>query len=138
MTRTLSGRETLQRLDRTIAETRRALADAIDAKDTADTRRAEVRDGQVEAYRALADIRLDLLREEDARKTFDDLHREAEALLDAQDGFVAEQAKDLAAASEAIADLEKKTWSPRSRTGRFGRSLRNASVRNSRQVANGH
>ncbi len=106
MTGTLDGREALNRLDTTIAATRQALADAIAATDAGDTRRAEVRDSQVEAYRALAALRFDLVQRAEGLETLDRLHRDAAALLDEQDRFVADVSAALDAAAARIAGLE--------------------------------
>ncbi|MEO0881800.1 MAG: hypothetical protein AAFY34_03615 [Pseudomonadota bacterium] len=103
MTRILSGRQTLRRLDSMIADTREALADAISANDAADTRRAEVRDEQIAAFRALADVRMDLITN---LTDLDQLHRDAITLLAQQDEFVAEAASRIETASQRIKDLE--------------------------------
>lgn len=106
MTRILTGRDTLQRLDMMIAETRQSLADAISNNDAADTRRAEVREEQVEAYRALARLRIDLLTGNPETDKIDDIHRKAEQLIQQQDNFVEQTADDLAATAQTIENLE--------------------------------
>ncbi|MEO1407149.1 MAG: hypothetical protein AAFV54_11745, partial [Pseudomonadota bacterium] len=106
MTRILTGRQTLHRFDMMIAETRQALADAISTNDAADTRRAEVRDEQVAAFRALADMRLNFLQDGIAASDLDELHRTANLLLEQQDEFVSETAAKIQGASNRIKDLE--------------------------------
>ncbi|MEL7481232.1 MAG: hypothetical protein AAGJ29_06705 [Pseudomonadota bacterium] len=103
----MNGRDALRRLDGAIVNTREALANAVRAKDDADTRRAEVGDAQIDGYRALAEIRLDLLKRPEDLDSLDRLHQEASDLLDAQDAFVEEILSALHATSERIGELEK-------------------------------
>ena len=107
MTRILTGRDALRRLDGVIAETRQAMADAISANDAADTRRAEVRDEQVEAFRALADIRIDLLQRKPGLGRLDQLHQRADDLLQQQDTFVDRIADALAESQAGLLELER-------------------------------
>jgi len=93
-------------MDGMIAETRQALADAISANDAADTRRAEVRDEQVEAFKTLAALRIDLLSNGQRTSDLDALHRRATLLLEQQDDFVADTAKSLSATADKIKALE--------------------------------
>ncbi|MEO0720896.1 MAG: hypothetical protein AAFY43_01970 [Pseudomonadota bacterium] len=104
---TLNGREALSRLDRSISDVRKALASAIEDAERAQTRRAEVRDGQVEAYRALAGIRLDLAASLDVSE-LDALHLKARDLIDDHQAYIARSASALEAAADTLEALEEK------------------------------
>lgn len=107
MVKILNGRAALNRVDMAIADLRRALGDAIEAAETGEARRAEVRDGQVKTYRALADIRLDIAASAPT-KTLDELHSEARRLLVAHEAHVEKSQDALDTASDRLAELEAK------------------------------
>ena len=90
----LGGREALAEFDREISGLRRTLSDALDEVENAESRQAELRQEQAEAYRALALIRLDVVA---AGLSLDDLQgaeRKARELLE-QHGDYAERQQEL-------------------------------------------
>lgn len=103
----ITGREALSTFDRALGRLRDKVAQAIDAADEIDHRDAEVRHEQIERFLKLTDIRLDEIADADPAD-LDRLHRDAKRLLDAHDTYVAEESERLAAASEAILELERK------------------------------
>ncbi|MEM6900031.1 MAG: hypothetical protein AAF583_09700 [Pseudomonadota bacterium] len=107
MTRILTGRQTLLQLDGMIASAREALSDIIASNDAVDTRRVEVREEQVAAFRALAELRVDVLRNYETND-LDEVHRAALDLLAQQDDFVEETATRITDASNRIKALEDK------------------------------
>jgi hypothetical protein len=103
----VSGPEALRRFDGAIAELRRMVSDSIAAAEGISGREAEVRKVQVEAFRELALIRLNVIDDLEAAQ-LDRLHAAAKTLLDKHDEFVASSQQELDSASARIADLEKK------------------------------
>ncbi|MCF6329385.1 MAG: hypothetical protein L3J02_06260 [Henriciella sp.] len=106
MRKSITGQNTLRIIDGAIAGLRRQVGDAIVAAENIDAREAQIRDGQVTCYTALAGIRLDLMRRSDDADDLDRAHRQAARLLDQHDAFIAEQSTALDSASEKIKTLE--------------------------------
>ncbi|MEL6859076.1 MAG: hypothetical protein AAFO74_11865 [Pseudomonadota bacterium] len=102
----ITGREALTTFDRAVARLRDRLAKAIDAADELDHREADVRREQIQRYLALTDIRLDEIADTDEQE-LDRLHRQAKALLDDHDTYVAEEARRLASVAEKLETLER-------------------------------
>lgn len=101
-----SGRDTLHRLDAAIAEARGAIARAGDAA-AEDARLVAALDArEIEAFRALADIRLDLLRKDEIDSSLGEADRKAKALMAAHEAHLADAAADRDAAASEIARLE--------------------------------
>ncbi len=107
MRKSITGQNTLRIIDGAIAGLRRQVGDAIVAAENIDAREAQIRDGQVTCYTALAGIRLDLMRRSDDADDLDRAHRKAARLLDQHDVFIAEQSTALDSASEQIRTLEE-------------------------------
>ncbi len=101
-----TGREALHRLDRAIAEARRDLAQFSDAAAVDSRALAQIDKAQVGVFRRLADIRLDLLREEEANASLGSADLEAERLIAEHEGAVATFAAERDAAEEEIERLE--------------------------------
>lgn len=108
MSRQITGPDALQRLDLSIADMRRMVADAIGAADSINARQAEVRDAQVSQYRELAGIRLDVIAGPVDDAALDKLHRTARELLEKHDDFVEQTSRALAEADRKLRDLESK------------------------------
>lgn len=108
MARKISGPDTLDRIDRDIAQMRRRVGDAIETAENIEARETEVKAEQVRLYRELADIRMDVLDDMEAPKRLDTAHRKALELLDAHDSYLEEKEQALAAADAAISELEDK------------------------------
>ena len=106
MPKQISGPDALQRLDMSIADMRRMVADAISAADSVNAREAEVRDAQVSQYQELADIRMDVIAGAMDDNTLDQLHRAARDLLEKHDAYVEQTARALTAADEKLRNLE--------------------------------
>lgn len=102
----ITGREALSTFDRAVGRLRDKVAKAIDAADDLDHREGEIRQEQVDRFMKLADIRMDEIAESDPAD-LDRLHRDAKRLLDDHETYVDAEAERLAAASEAIATLER-------------------------------
>ena len=104
----IPGLEALSRIDLSIADMRRMVADAIAAADKAAARAAEVRQEQMAHYRELAGIRLDVVSGDVDKGQFDKLHTAARKLLDQHADYVKGEAEALEAAAARIAALEAK------------------------------
>ena len=102
----ITGREALSTFDRAVGRLRDKVAKAIDAADDLDHREAEIGQEQIDRFLKLTDIRLDEIEESDPAD-LDRMHRDAKRLLDDHEAYVASEAEQLAAASEAIATLER-------------------------------
>ncbi|MEL7489223.1 MAG: hypothetical protein AAGJ73_00775 [Pseudomonadota bacterium] len=102
-----SGRAALHRLDRSIADARRTLSDASNAAAVDARALAEIDTRQVDVYRRLADIRLDLIREDDTGESLGAADREAERLIAKHDGALATFAERRDAAEAEIERLER-------------------------------
>jgi len=105
MSKTLTGQQALQEIDRSVARMRRRVSDAVKEVELAQRRAAEVRDEQVLAYRALADIRLQVLSEDEATE-LDSLHKQAVSLLAEHDAYVFAAEESVTAAREHLDTLE--------------------------------
>jgi len=106
MSKSITGQNTLRIIDGTIAGLRRQVGDAISAAENIDAREAQIRDGQVTCYTALASIRLDLMQRSEDADHLDQAHRKAAKLLDQHDVYITKQAAALERASEQIKTLE--------------------------------
>ncbi len=101
----ITGFEALQNFDTTLQRLRKKVADAIDAAEELDHREADIQHEQLDHFRTLAEVRLGLIERGEADLA-DRAHREAKALLEQHDAYVADEAKQLAAAAKAIKALE--------------------------------
>lgn len=102
----VGGRDALAELDRGISNLRRALSDALDDIDTAESRQAELRQEQAEAYRALAEIRLDVVA---AGLSIDELQgaeSKARDLLESHDAYAAHQQEQVDKSAAEVSQLE--------------------------------
>ncbi len=107
MARMITGRDTLKLLDNRIARSRRQLDLAIDAANRAKAQVTEIRAEQVSAYRALAQIRIDLLHQTSpAEPSLNSVEKRALILLDSHEAYVAAEQEKIRAASDEIAQLE--------------------------------
>ena len=100
----IGGRDALAELDHGISRLRRTLSDALEDIDSAESRQAELRQEQAEAYRELAKIRLDVVA---AGLSIDDLQgaeSRARDLLESHDEYAALQQKRV---DESAAELSK-------------------------------
>ncbi|MBB34308.1 MAG: hypothetical protein CME88_08390 [Hirschia sp.] len=107
MAQMISGRDSVRQIDSVIAQLRTQVADAIEAADEAQARRTQVRQEQVMAYRALADLRLSLLSSGQGRDSLMASERKALDLLAAHEDHVAENQRKLDAAAAEILRLEE-------------------------------
>ena len=105
MSKTLTGQQALQEIDRSVARMRRRVSDAVKEVELTQRRAAEVRDEQVLAYRELADIRLQVLSEDEATE-LDSLHMQAESLLAEHDAYVAAAEGKVSAARTDLDTLD--------------------------------
>ena len=102
----IGGRDALAEFDRGISSLRRTLSDALEEIDTAESRQAELRQEQAEAYQQLAKIRLDVVA---AGLSIDDLQgaeSQARELLESHDEYAARQQERVDQSSALITDLE--------------------------------
>ncbi|MEZ5955219.1 MAG: hypothetical protein R3C13_13055 [Hyphomonas sp.] len=106
--RNIPGLEALSRIDMSIADMRRMVADAISSADSATARAAEVRGAQVAHYKELAEIRLDVVADGVAQGRLDGLHSQARKLLDEHADYVKREGEALDAAARKIKELEDK------------------------------
>ncbi len=106
MARKLSGYDTLGIIDDSIVDMRRMLSDAIAEAEQFDIRQARVQSEQVELFRDLAAIRLDVVQESEGATQFDAIHAEASRLMDEHDVYVQDYADALSAADDEIRKLE--------------------------------
>ena len=101
-----SGRDALHRIDATIADARKYLARALDAA-SADGQRAAALDGrELEAYAALADLRIEHLRHDGVAANLGAADRKARDLIRSHEGRLAALAGERDAAAADIARLE--------------------------------
>ena len=106
MPRQIHGSDALQRLDMSIADMRRMVADAMAAAENVNVREAEVRSEQVDHYRELADIRIDVIAGTIDDTQLDTLHKAARELLQQHEDYVASESQALSEADETLTDLE--------------------------------
>lgn len=102
-----SGRAALHRLDRSIADARRTLSDASNAAAVDARALAEIDTRQVNVYQRLADIRLDLIREDNTGETLGAADTEAERLIAKHDSVLATFADRRDAVEAEIEQLER-------------------------------
>lgn len=101
-----TGRDALHRIDATLADARKYLARASDAA-AADAGRAAALDGrELEAYRALADLRIEHLKQDGIVQSLGAADRKARDLIASHGARVAALAADRDRASAEIARLE--------------------------------
>ena len=102
----IGGRDALAELDRGISSLRRTLSGALEDIDTAESRQAELRQEQSEAYRELAKIRLDVVA---AGLSIDELQgaeSQAHKLLESHDDYAARQQERVDQSAAEISALE--------------------------------
>ena len=99
-----SGRQALHRLDASIAEARHTLSRASNTAAVDARALAEIDKSQVEIFMKLAEMRLDLIREDETGASLGAADREAERLMGQHDGLVTTLA---AKRDEAEAEIEK-------------------------------
>ncbi len=104
----IDGPDVLLRFDEEIADVRAALRDAMDEAEETDAQRAALQDEQLTLYRALAEIRLDLMRRDDMRDDLDRLHQEAVSLIDQHEAYVQGEREALVVAATEIETLEER------------------------------
>ena len=102
----INGRDALQTVDAIIADARRALAAALDLVDTQSRRSAEIQREQLGAYRALADVRIDLIQKRHNGVDLQGIDRRAAELLDQHEEFVERESGRLEALVAEIAQFE--------------------------------
>lgn len=102
----LSGREALSVIDRAARSAREALSVAMNAADKIETDRARLAEARVKEIRALAALRVDLLRQGESGVDLDDAERRAIDLLKEQEEFIERAAANIAKVDEEISNLE--------------------------------
>lgn len=102
-----TGRDALHRIDETIAEARRRLSGAGDAAARDSARAALIARREVEAFRALADLRLGALKNGEEGSGLGPADRRARELVAAHEAKVTTLAEARDAAAEALARLER-------------------------------
>lgn len=107
MTKIIDGRTVLGELDTSIVKMRRMVSDAIAAAESTEAREAEIRDEQVQNYKSLAKIRMDIVAHAPDPQQLDKLHQEAAELLRQHADYVRREAKALDEAAAEIAELEQ-------------------------------
>lgn len=103
-----SGRDILHHIDRFIADARQTAS--ATSKTVADDARAlaQIDKTQVEVFRRLADIRIDLLRDDENKSTLGTVDRKAEDLIDNHQSAVDRVNNERADAEKEIEQLEQK------------------------------
>lgn len=101
-----TGRDALHRIDQSIAETRVHLSGASDAAARDAGRAAEIARREFEAFRALAELRIGVLKEGAAASSLGAADRKAQALISAHDVKVTELAAARDRSAESVARLE--------------------------------
>lgn len=100
------GRDALHQVDRSIADARDALKHASDSMARDSTRATENAQRELEAFRALAELRLAMLKDGAAVASLGAVDRKARELIAAHDAKVAELARARDAAAGAVEQLE--------------------------------
>ncbi len=103
----IAGPDALRRIDGATVEMRRMLEEAIASADRVVARQTELRGHEVELYRRLATVRLEVIDDADPTR-LDRLHVAARELLDQHDKYVAWELSELQKAAAEIAALEAK------------------------------
>lgn len=101
-----SGRDALHQLDASIANARHTLGRASNAAATDARALAEIDHSQVEIFMSLAEMRLELIRDDDTGASLGAADRDAQKLIDQHEGAVADLAKKRDDAATHIAALE--------------------------------
>jgi len=102
-----SGRQALHRLDASIAEARNTLSRASNSAAVDARALAEIDKSQVEIFMRLAEMRLDLIREDDTGASLGAADREAGRLIGKHDGVVTTLAAERDDAEAEIEKLER-------------------------------
>jgi len=102
----INGRDALHTVDTVIADARRALAAALEMVDTQSRRSAEIQREQLGAYRALADVRIDLIQKQHNGVDLQGIDRRAAELLGQHEEFVERESRQLEALVTEIAGFE--------------------------------
>ena len=101
-----SGRNALHQLDASIAQARHTLGRASDSAAIDARSLAEIDKSQVDIFMQLAELRLDLIRDDDTGASLGSTDREAEKLINQHEGAVAELAAKRDEAATRITALE--------------------------------
>ncbi|MEE2691494.1 MAG: hypothetical protein VX640_08145 [Pseudomonadota bacterium] len=101
-----AGRDALHRLDAEIAAARKAIARASDTAAEDARLHAALETREIDAFRALAEIRLDLLRKDEIETSLGAADRKAKELMAAHEAHIAELAEARDNAANEIARLE--------------------------------
>lgn len=102
----LDGRDVLKRLDRVIADARRALTDAIRSEEDAGADLAEIRRETARAYAGLAELQLAAVEDGADLAELDRLDAEIDDLMAAQTDFVDKLLAELERLADAISRSE--------------------------------
>lgn len=102
----LSGRDALRKVDMVIADARGALTAALDTVDTQARRSAEIQREQLEAYRGLADVRIDLIQKRHNGADLQGIDRRAAELMAEHETFVERESGRLDALVAEIVQFE--------------------------------
>ncbi len=102
----LGGREALAEMDREIGTLRRTLSDALEDAEASDSRQAELRQQQAEAYRSLAKIRLDVVAAGISLDDLDGAERKARELLEHHEEYTEQQQDKVDECAAEISKLE--------------------------------
>ena len=107
MATTIEGHEALAQLDSLIAARRQRLNDLLTSVEENRARAAHLHKEQVDRYRQLAEIRLDILDDEDQVGALQQLHNAARDLLDEHEVAIAREEAALAELGAQINALEE-------------------------------
>lgn len=102
----INGRDALHNVDMVIADARRALTTALDAVDMQARRGAEVQREQLQAYRAMADVRIDLIQKRHNGADLQGIDQKAAELMRQHETFVERETARLEALAAEISQLE--------------------------------
>ncbi|WOI54428.1 hypothetical protein [Parvularcula sp. LCG005] len=103
----LNGADAVVKMDRTLSDLREQMRGAVQAADAADARLAHIRETQLNVYRDLATIRMDLIQTGGSQTELDQAHARARDLLAEHDRFIAREARKLETAAATIGALEE-------------------------------
>lgn len=102
----VNGRDALHNVDMVIADARRSLASALKAVDMQSRRGAEIQREQLQAFRALADVRIDLIQQRHNGADLQGLDSRAAELMDQHEEFVEREGARLDVLVAEITQLE--------------------------------
>ncbi len=102
----INGRDALHNVDLVIADARRALTTALEAVDMQARRGAEIQREQLQAYRAMADVRIDLIQQRHNGADLQGIDRKAAKLMREHEKFVERETARLEALAAEISQLE--------------------------------